>query len=65
MKAFRLLLIKLRLASTVNLLVLLFPGHVGPSEIFRERERAGGELMALPPPGDKAHRTAGVSSLGL
>lgn len=65
MKAFRLLLIKLRLASTVNLLVLLLPGHVGPSEIFRERERAGGELMALPPPGNKAHRTAGVSSLGL
>ena len=65
MKAFRLLLIKLQPASTVNLLVLLLPGHVGLSEIFREGGRAGGELMALSPPGNKAQGTAGVSSLGL
>lgn len=40
MKAFRLLLIKLQLASMVNLLVLLLPGHVGP---LRSLGREGGQ----------------------
>ena len=64
MKAFRLLLIKLRLASMVNLLVLLLPGLWAP---LRSWGREGGqegscwhslpqatrhtELLAFPPPG--------------
>ena len=64
MKAFRLLLIKLRLASTVNLLVLLLPGLWAPlRSLGREGWQEGScwhslpqatrhtELLEFPPPG--------------